>query len=327
MIGCSSSEDEGSSGDSRPWIQAPKVTGSVGGVSGSSVSGQSAALSLMDPSACSGCDSTAELIFSMGANYVSIGNGADMSTCLLQAFVSDGVIPGDGSERIIVMDGGTSKMKVSATVSGGVLTSYRLHSCDDSSSTTANDSYISSTTAADGSTTIEFKHDNRLSGASRFQAALAINGTFSGGVWTDKSVTMDYKNSMGNARFQMTQASSSMVVKGTLNFGSQHFLYGKFKLLGDRASTYAMDEGSAKQTTTYNGAETTVHWNANGQSTGGTPSMYASDVSAATYLNVPTFSGDITGSEEWNCQAGSTPVITEITMSAETYSRLQACMQ
>jgi hypothetical protein len=265
LSGCGAVEDEVNG--SRGHASVPKVTGAVGTVGSSSLRPLTTSILLSDMSGCAGCSAQAQMAFGMAYNFVSIGRVADNYSCIIQALVNDGVIPGDGVERVLVTPDNSFSIKIAVQSDGTRISSFKLYTCP-SASATSNDTYIYGTTSDDGTTTIR----NKVADATS-RNAMTVTGNFLDGVWSNKTVSMEYAVTGGSGLFEMTQGTSNMILRGVLQFGAANYLYSKFKLLGDNPDTYALGEGSMKSGPADPAGAITNHWGDSGVDTGATPSM------------------------------------------------------
>lgn len=318
LISCTPKESEVGS------YTIPQVAGPVGSASAikaKSVKTASTSLLLSNSSACDSCSNTAQQAFQMAANFVEIGKGADTMACFAKALINGGHVKTDGTETFIDLT--DSLLKVSAQATGTVLTSYKIYACNGATAT-LNSTYISGTVGTDGTTSINLKTDStRDPSPSDSKASLTVGGRFLNGAWQEKTITMNFAITNYIGQYEITQQAGSMILKGSTDSTVDHQVYGKFDILGDSPTTYALDAGSAKLSIG-GGADAIDSWDSNGLAGG---SQYASEVSSATYLPTPVFSGAISGDESWSCTAGEATVLNQNSVSAATIAAIQACVE
>lgn len=305
--------------------QIPQVTDPVGMVRGASVGASSTSLKLNDFNSWGTCvaagncnNTTAQQMFNMGSNFVTLGSAADMYTCFAQSLVNGKDLATDGSATVLTDSG--FKVRMTATVSGDSLATYTIQVCE--AGATANAQYTAGTMAADGTTSIVLKLDGTrwVSSATNFKTSINLTGNYSGGIWNSKQLTMEDVETTGPSysKSVITQGSDHLIIQGAGTGGWQ--LYGKFTMQGSTASDYSFDAGSA-----ITPGPVLSSWDGNGN-TGG--STFATDVQSGQMISAPTsFSGGMSSSENWDCQTGSDKSIAFESVSDATSMGMISCMQ
>lgn len=316
VMGCSKESDNSSTLS----VVIPKITGPVKQAGVSVIRSSSTSLLISTGSACSGCSQAAQVAYDMANNFLVTASTADANTCVVQALINGGYVKPDGTDYLISPDP-SAAVKISAQVSNSVVTSYSIHVCMGNGAT-QNALFISGATGADGTTTATAKFDESRNPTPGTQkSVIIVSGGLADGSWTSKTVDMTFYDPSQIGKYAITQNGDNMIVKGSVDGTVDYQMYSQFKLLGDSASTYALDQGSSKMSVG-GGSDAVTSWNSDGQAGG---SAYATEVTAGTYFPLPTFSGTISGSESWDCSRGSATVVDVGSVSSTTQTALEAC--
>ena len=312
-------------------INMPQVTAPVSGASSSAVEHSLATTGLtLNAQTCAHCGSSANLtaVWNMASIFVYQGKVADLNSCIIKSLAKADVVPNLTSGNYVYMTTSSSNLKVSVSLSGGTLSSFKVFGC---SGTTQNQ-YIGGS-----NTNGNVVFSGRILSSPYF-VTLDATGTMSGTNWTSKSVTIGEYNggtTPSYSQFTMTQNPSYLDITGVLDQGTLGTLdgadvrlYSRAQLIGTSVATYALGDGSVlKAIGTSSSSQT--NWNGDTSVEGSGPTTYDSVVAAGTLPTIPTTRATaFATAEQWDCSTPSTAVNVQqvATSSSSLISDLSTCV-
>ncbi|MCK6596873.1 MAG: hypothetical protein L6Q37_00800 [Bdellovibrionaceae bacterium] len=318
LTACSkSSTNEGTAGSS---LNIPTVTGPVTTTSSQSfgLSPMSSVIKNSSHLLIGGTTPTgsARFPYISGMTHFSISKLPDITSCLVKALVSNGLVSKDGTEYIFIDSDSNSKTKMAVTAEGDNLSNFKIYQCSSDSQT----QFMSASLSGEN---VTFSYKG-ISGSDK--TTLELTGTYTNSNWTSKQVSIYSYQSSTYSFYRSIQYADSLV---SLYTGPSVKIYSKYALSGATTKDYTMGAGSVKIDA--GSGSNTNHWDANLSDTS-TASSYASDVTAGSYLTaISSFtSHDISIDESWNCQNGTSTVLNGSNISSaqqqSVSQSLQSCM-